>query len=291
MRMVIVKFKLVLCDCCYLWWDFSWLMGGSGQCPVSAAWLATGPHCACAVLWLRRRGRGGCRGRAHWAVSQCSEVPGCRHCSEVRSEDTAVSAAVTTWHIPSNAARQLTPKSEQCISSDICCNTASHVWHGVEASQVTFVYTVQLTCNAVCICHGDLLLLSDASQSERVEWAPDTRGLSKSLGHHLTRDMCPSMVTHASCISLSPGPTPHHKCITRHPGCDMRGGCKHENIPGQCISSCECIRDYKSLQLIRYSFPNDQKPNLLRLETNSIIVRIMEGTSHHYCGSCKKGSQ
>lgn len=77
------------------------------------------------------------------------------------SEDTAVSAAVTTWHIPSNAARQLTPKSEQCISSDICCNTASHVWHGVEASQVTFVYTVQLTCNAVCICHGDLLLLSD----------------------------------------------------------------------------------------------------------------------------------
>ena len=161
-----VKFKLVLCDCCYLWWDFSWLMGGSGQCPVSAAWLATGPHCACAVLWLRRRGRGGCRGRAHWAVSQCSEVPGCRHCSEVRSEDTAVSAAVTTWHIPSNAARQLTPKSEQCISSDICCNTASHVWHGVEASQVTFVYTVQLTCNAVCICHGDLLLLSDARVSE-----------------------------------------------------------------------------------------------------------------------------
>ena len=137
-------------------------------------------------------------------------------------------------------------------------------------------------------------LMSDASQSERVEWAPDTRGLSKSLGHHLTRDMCPSMVTHASCISLSPGPTPHLLITNVSPatrGVTCEGGCKHENIPGQCISSCECIRDYKSLQLIRYSFPNDQKPNLLRLETNSIIVRIMEGTSHHYCGSSKKGSQ
>ena len=252
MRMVIVKFKLVLCDCCYLWWDFSWLMGGSGQCPVSAAWLATGPHCACAVLWLRRRGRGGCRGRAHWAVSQCSEVPGCRHCSEVRSEDTAVSAAVTTWHIPSNAARQLTPKSEQCISSDICCNTASHVWHGVEASQVTFVYTVQLTCNAVCICHGDLLLLSDASQSERVGWAPDTRGLSKSLGHHLTRDMCPSMVTHASCISLSPGPTPHLLITNVSPatrGVTCEGAANMKTFPVnvfQAVNVLEITKAYNS---------------------------------------------
>ena len=125
-----------------------------------------------------------------------------------------------------------------------------------------------------------------------VSRAPDTQ--SKSLGHPQTSDMCPMPPPWSrtpSCITSPRDPTPHHKCITRHPGCDMRWGCKHENIPGQYISSCECIRDYKSLQLIRYSFPNDQKPNLLRLETNSIIVKIMRGTSNHYCGSCNKGSQ
>ena len=150
--------------------------------------------------------------------------------------------------------------------------SGSHVWlwQGGEATQVTFVYTVKLTCNAVCICHGDLLLLSDARQ-RHIE-------VSES---HLT---CGPGMHH-----LSPWPGTSSQMYRQPPGAGHR--CKHQNILRQYVSSCEYIRDYKSLQSIRFSFPNDQKRNLQRLETNSIIVNIMRGASHHYHGSCKKGTQ
>ena len=124
--------------------------------------------------------------------------------------------------------------------------SGSHVWlwQGGEASQVTFVYTVKLTCNAVCICHGDLLLLSDARQ----------RHIEVSESH------------------LTCGPRMHH--LSPWPG-----------------TSSQMYRPPPGAGHRRYSFPNDQKRNLQRLETNSIIVNIMRGTSHHYHGSCKKGTQ
>ena len=213
----------------------------------------------------------GCRGRALGCQS-VARGPELQTLQWV-SEDTAVQCCSDNM-THGQIMQQLTSKSEQCINSDICCITGSHVWHGgggeASQAQVTFVYTVQLTCNAVCICHGDLLLLSDAGQ-RHIEVGES----------HLT---CGPRMHH-----LSPWPGTSSQMYRPPPGAGHR--CKHQNILRQYVSSCEYIRDYKSLQSIRYSFPNDQKRNLQRLETNSIIVNIMRGANHHYHGSCKKGTQ
>ena len=157
------------------------------------------------------------------------------------SEDTAVLQWHDTW--PDNAARQLTSKSEQCISSDICCITGSHVWHGggrgeASQAQVTFVYTVQLTCNAVCICHGDLLLLSDPRDRVLVSRAP-THGVSHwVILRHVT--CAPAMVMH----HISPGP--HTSSQMYHPGSDMRCAANMKTFPVNMFQAVNVLRITKA---------------------------------------------